>query len=343
MLDDLTHLHQLGAEDDPEAFRLFTPREASLARGAGFDSEPEPAVPDAYPDGALVHYALPDDIEPDDENELVLEIADSGGETVRRVSNRPEEKHDEEKKPPRRRRDEDGLTLPAKAGMNRYVWNLRSDDLEAAPGAVMSLAGKRGGRVPPGRYTLRLSLGEKTREASLDVARDPRHTHVTDDDLHAQWQLITRIRDAFHRCHDAVRRVRSVRDQLEAVVARIEAAAIEGDFETRAEALTKKLEAIEEELIQTRNETGQDPLNFPPKIDNQFAYLYGHVDSSNGRPSQGTYRRIEDLERELQPHLDALQAVLDEDVPAFNAAIEAAGASGIVIPDPAAVRVQPPN
>ena len=39
-----------------------------------------------------------------------------------------------------------------------------------------------------------------------------------DDDLRARWQLMTRLRDDFHQCHDAVRTIRSVRSQLDAVV-----------------------------------------------------------------------------------------------------------------------------
>ncbi len=337
VLDDLTHLHQLGAQDHPTTFRLFTPRTATLASGARPGRDQEPGVPDAYPGGALVHYVLPRGVEPDGDDELVLEIVDADGVRVRRVSSRPDEKEKEKPEERPRRRGGDG-TLPAEEGMNRYVWNLRTNDLDAVEGAVMSLSGTRGGRVPPGRYTLRLSLGEETLEAPLDVVGDPRHAHVTDDDLGARWLLMTRLRDDFHRCHDAVRTIRSVRAQLEAVVTRMEAAGIEGDFEERAEAITDELEAIEEELIQTRNEAGQDPLNFPPRIDNQLAYLYAHVDSSNGRPTEGAYQRAEDLEKELQPHLDTLQAALDQHVPILNDAIEAAGASGIVLPDRATVR-----
>jgi hypothetical protein len=336
VLDDLTHLHQLGPEDDPTSLRLFTPRAATLSLGAGPNRDEAAAVPDAYPDGAIVHYVLPRTVEPDDDEELVLEVLDAEGVKVRRVSNRLDEEKDDAADRPRRGRDKSAL--PAREGMNRYVWNLRANDLDAVEGAVMSLARTQGGRVPPGRYTMRLTLGEETREASLEVVGDPRHTHVSDADLQARWQLLLRVRDAFHRCHDAVRTIRSVRDQLEGVVARLEAAAIEGDFEERAEAITRRLDAIEDELIQKRSKTGQDALNFPPRIDNQLAYLYGHVDSSNGRPTEGAYRRTEDLERELQPHLDALQAALAEELPAFNEAIDAAGASGIVLPDRAAVR-----
>jgi hypothetical protein len=335
VLDDLTHLHQLEPTDEVAAFRLFTPRAATLTRSPGSRPSEGEAVPDPYPDGAIVQFLLPREVEVDDDDELVLEVLDAEGVTVRRVSNRPDE---EKKEGERDRRGSDEATLPAKEGMNRYVWNLRTHDLDAIEGSVMSLAGTRGGRVPPGGYTLRLSLGEETREATLTVARDPRHTEITDADLRARWDLMLRAAEAFHRCHDAVRTIRSVREQLEGVVARVEAAAIEGDFEERAEAIEEKLDALEEELIQKRSKTGQDALNFPPRIDNQLVYLYGHVDQSNGRPTAGAYLRIEDLEKELQPHLDALESTLDEELPAFNQALEEAGASGIVLPDRAAVR-----
>jgi len=89
---------------------------------------------------------------------------------------------------------------------------------------------------------------------------------------------------------------------------------------------------VEEELIQTQNEDSQDPLNFPPKLDNQLVYLYGHVNGAYGRPTQGSYQRFDDLEALLLPHLDRLHEIFESDVAAFNVKLRDLGAAGVLVP-----------
>jgi hypothetical protein len=65
-------------------------------------------------------------------------------------------------------------------------------------------------------------------------------------------------------------------------------------------------------------------------LDDQLAYLYSHVTTSYGMPTQGSYQRFEDLTAETQPPLDRLQALVADQVAAFNAALEAAGVGPVV-------------
>jgi len=90
------------------------------------------------------------------------------------------------------------------------------------------------------------------------------------------------------------------------------------------------LTEIEEELIQTKSESGQDPINFPPKLDDQLAYLYSHVNGSYGRPTEGAYERYDDLMEETQPYLDRLEGLVEDEVAAFNAALAEAGIGAVV-------------
>ena len=52
-------------------------------------------------------------------------------------------------------------------------------------------------------------------------------------------------------------------------------------------ALLDQLTSIEEELIETRNESRQDPINFPPRLNNQIAYLFGVVHGQDALPTDG--------------------------------------------------------
>jgi len=52
-----------------------------------------------------------------------------------------------------------------------------------------------------------------------------------------------------------------------------------------------------------------------------------------GRPTAGAYARFDDLEAELRPRLDRLDALFEEDLLAFNEALAAAGAAGVLVPE----------
>jgi len=54
-------------------------------------------------------------------------------------------------------------------------------------------------------------------------------------------------------------------------------------------------------------------------------YLYGHVASDYGRPTQGSYQRFEDLKAELAPHLGNLKEVLSTEVAQFNTMLQQKG------------------
>jgi hypothetical protein len=76
--------------------------------------------------------------------------------------------------------------------------------------------------------------------------------------------------------------------------------------------------------MQTKNESRQDPINFPPQLDNQWAYLYTHIIGAYARPTEGTYQRFDDLVAETEPLLARLQTILSDDVAALNAALRSA-------------------
>ncbi len=89
--------------------------------------------------------------------------------------------------------------------------------------------------------------------------------------------------------------------------------------------------AVEEELIQTKNEASQDPLNFPPRLDNHYAHLYGQVDRTRGRPTAGAYRLFEDLDAEWSAQRERLAALYAGELAAINRALAEARVPAVVI------------
>ena len=166
----------------------------------------------------------------------------------------------------------------------------------------------------------------------FEVLKDPR-VAATDDDLRQQHDLVRKAQVLLERVHERIGALRDARDQLEAVEKRARQADRWTDaLEEQAEILRKGLTEVEEELIQPKNESGQDPINFPPKLDNQIAYLYGHVAQNYGRPTGGSFERFRNLEAEAAPLLERLASLLGERVADINRALQEAGVTGAVLP-----------
>jgi photosystem II stability/assembly factor-like uncharacterized protein len=282
ILDDLTPLQQLTPEVAAAKAHLFTPREAYRMGRSGFSRE-RSGIGENPPNGAVIHYYF----EEAPEEEVTLEILDEAGDVVRSFSST-----DEEKEEPASFFDEESKEKVAtETGMNRFVWDLRYPDAELAEGAIV-WGTRRGPKAVPGQYQVRITAGEWTDTRAFGVKKDPRLA-TTEGDFQEQFDLAMKIRDLLVDSHQAIKQIREIREQVEDLAERSNEAGQSEKIEEAAEDVVEKLTAIEEKLNQTKSESNQDPLNFPPMLDNQIIYLYGIVAGSEARPTGGSYVRYE--------------------------------------------------
>jgi len=82
---------------------------------------------------------------------------------------------------------------------------------------------------------------------------------------------------------------------------------------------------VESEIYQVKNQSNQDPLNFPIKLNNKLAALMGVVEGSENRPTEQSYQVYDHLSGLLQAELDRLAVILRENVGAFNSRLEGMG------------------
>jgi len=315
ILDDLTPLHQITDEVAASEAHLYEPRDTYRLGTGGYRGG---RAPDFPPEGALVHYYF--DEAP--QEEVTLEVLDNQGELVRRYSTDPDTTDAVREQ-----------ELDVHEGMNRMTWDLTYPGPDVVDDAVMSLSSTGGLSAPPGTYHVRLATDGWSAEEGLEVRKDPRETDVSESDLRAQFELAKQVRDRLTEVHDTIRTIRSIRSQLADITERIEGADVEMDVESvrsTAEQIQEELTAIEKELMQTKNESRQDPINFPPQLDNQLAYLYTHVNGAYGRPTEGSYERLEDLEEIIEPHLSRLREILNTDVRDFNRRLDEEGLPHII-------------
>jgi hypothetical protein len=155
----------------------------------------------------------------------------------------------------------------------------------------------------------------KTFTQPLVVKKNPLFTDVTQADLQEQFNLAIQIRDKVTEANNAVIQIRDLKQQ---VTDRLGKSSDER-LKAAGDRLTKDLSAIEEEIYQVRNQSGQDPLNFPIKINNRLASLLRVVGQGDGKPIAAAMPIFTDLKGELKVQTDRLMKALATDLPAFNA------------------------
>ena len=208
-----------------------------------------------------------------------------------------------------------GVTyLPRGAGLTRFNWDLRSAPIVGFPGMILWGAGLNGPVVPPGRYTLRLVADGRAHTAPLVVQRNPLLPEVTDADLHAQYQFGRMVRDKATEANQNVIEIRRVKAQLADRLAKSNDRALKAAGTT----LSTNASGVEEDIYHVRNQSGQDPLTFPIKVNNRLATLLSMAERGDGRPTTNMPEIYGILERELDTYQKRLAQVWVKDLLAVN-------------------------
>ncbi len=213
--------------------------------------------------------------------------------------------------------------VPNQAGMNTFSWNLRYPDAVRFQNLIMWAAGTQGPVAPPGTYSVRMTTGNDVQTYPIRVRKDPRST-ATDAELQEQFQLLMQIRDKVTEASNGVRTVRNMRGQVADRTDRLTAQQ-KAEFARLAGTMMDSLTFRENEVYQTRNQSGQDPLNYPIKLNNKIAALSGVVGSGEYKPTTQSREAFTRLSRELDAELAALKKTMDTSLPALNAILRAAG------------------
>jgi len=254
--------------------------------------------------------------------------------------------------------DEEFVRAPAprvgvKAGMNRFTWDMRYPGPVEIPKMILWAAGRQGPRAVPGRYQAVLTVtpataarpeagspAAVTERAAFAVRRHPWLTGISAEDFQEQFRVAMEIRDRVSEANEAVNHIRSIKGQINDRLSK----ALGSDFVAPAAdapggigavskpqkgrqariaeaglTLLKTLTDIEGEIYQYRNQSSQDPLNYPIKLNNKLAALLGVVESADGRPTDQAYEALEELSRRLQAELARVAAIEKTDLPAFHA------------------------
>uniref|UniRef100_UPI002612BD32 WD40/YVTN/BNR-like repeat-containing protein n=1 Tax=Oleiagrimonas sp. TaxID=2010330 RepID=UPI002612BD32 len=308
-----------------QPLHLFTPGVGTefvrWSRGEG--AEPSYTAPNA-PDGVLVDFAVPKAIKAGkkaDHGAVTVTVKDAGGHVIAtRYTN-------------------------AKAGVNRYVWNMRYDgatrlDFEKNKHDQHDGNNAHGPQVLPGTYQVTLAAGGHTATESVQVRADPNQAPAMAAKKVA-LQHALHARNELSAIDEVLNRVTAMQATLQTFE---HSAGDQPRYATavkQARALGKKLGAFKDGIYNPKVQHGvtEDELHQLTDLHGAAEVLSGAYGLNGQMPPPQLLQTQQQIDARVQDTLQRFNALEAGDVAAYNKVGYAAGAPTLMVGGP--VKVEP--
>jgi len=270
ILDDITPIRRWETIDKT-TFASLPSRDAYLWGGSRNDDLRDMG---ANPDRGVVTYFY----SPVADTSLTISFVGEYGSAVRVFSTDAEEK---------------GNKLNVKRGLNKHVWDMQRNDLKSVKG-LMTFGGTAGTRVGPGAYNVTVSYGEDKGESrTVSISDDPR-SNISAEAQKEKQDLLNSLYNATQDVFDEVKNIRHVRSQISSFQERngVEADSV---LFSKGKKIVATLDSLEKTIVQVKQQTFQDVINFPNQIDGQLMHIQGVIDGSYPPITQGQKTRVGDI------------------------------------------------
>ena len=153
---------------------------------------------------------------------------------------------------------------------------------------------------------------------NFTIKPDPREK-ATQAQYDEKAEILAKIRSSVMELYESVREIRDVNNQLSSFKKRL--GEEENEFTELKEAIDKLNESLKEQensLIQEKQKTFQDVINFPNQLDANLLHIQGQIQGSLPPVTNGQKQRANDLIQEWDEHHSAIQKLLGEDLEKIN-------------------------
>lgn len=298
ILDDLTVLHQLDAAKKTESSILYQPKDSYRTKGRA-SSKPSKTAGQNHPNGVISHFYLKNLTEKDS---IRLTYTSMAGDTLASYSNTSKGK---DKK------------LKVKKGGNTHVWDTRGKGAKLLDGMIMWWASLDGAKAVPGQYKVHLNVNGSSSSQTFKIIPDPR-AEASVSDMQKQFDFITDINTTIEKAHNSIKNIKKINGKLDAFVKQYKGNEQTKDLVEKAKAMKEKFGAVEKALYQTKNKSGQDPLNFPIRLNNKLGHLNSLVAMDDFPPTDQDIGVKNELSGQIEAQLKTFDNLINTEIEAFN-------------------------
>ena len=300
IIDDLLPLHEITKKIENSNFHIFSPIDSYRMGNPGWGGTSASAGKNHH-NGVEVFFNIKNKIVNDSSN-ISLEFLDKNKKLIKKYSNN-------DKKNP----------LKINGDKNSFVWNMRYDDAKGFDGLIMWAASLRGPKASPGNYFVKLNVDKNSMEKSFNILKDPR-SNSSIEDLKKQFDFLISVRDKVTSVHEAIIQIRSTRKQLNNLKEKLDEN--HNELKKNINKVINSITKIEKTLYQTKNRSGQDPLNFPIKLNNKLAHLASVASSGNYKPTDQMYDVRDELIKKIDIELNLWNNIKENKLEQINTAIK---------------------
>jgi photosystem II stability/assembly factor-like uncharacterized protein len=304
ILDDLSVLHQLAdAKKSPNGADRFLFKPKDSYRMGGTSRKGSLTEGTNHPSGVMVYFNLKDS----KDKKVSLSYTSMAGDTIKKFST----KEDKEK---------DIAVLKVKDGANYHNWNMRGKDAERLKGMILWWASTSAPQAVPGQYKVVLEVeGEQPLLQTFKILAD-RNAETDIAGMQKQFDFITEVNATVDKAHKSIKKIRNINEQLQAFQKQYKDNDEVKELVEKADTLSKQFSEIEKALYQTKNRSGQDPLNFPIRLTNKLAHLNSLVGMDDFPPTMQDVAVKDDLTQRINEELNRFDQLVSEEIKTFNTA-----------------------
>ena len=208
--------------------------------------------------------------------------------------------------------------LTVSEGSNVFYWNTRGKGAERLKGMILWWASTNAPKAVPGQYKVVLQVGDETMTQPFTIVPD-KNAEVDVAAMQRQFDFITDVNETVDRAHKSIKKIRKVNAQLDAFQKQYKGDERVEPLIERAKKLSEDFSTIEKALYQTKNRSGQDPLNFPIRLTNKLAHLNSLVGMDDFPPTQQDIGVKNELTQKINVQLTKFDQLVNNEIKAFNA------------------------
>jgi photosystem II stability/assembly factor-like uncharacterized protein len=303
VLDDLTVLQEKDNTGLANNLHVFTVNDAYRSEGGGRRRNRGGGgsiqnIGENPLSGAVFNYTLKN---ANDSSKVSISIYDKQSKLIKTFSTKAKEAADK---------------LEVNDGLNQFAWDQNYPEGEKTDGMILWNGGVGAIKAAPGKYSARFRYGKDSVDVPFVIKNNPNYK-ATEADYDAQVTFLLQVRDKFNEVQKGIKNLRSVRTQITDFNAKLDSNGTK-ELKQMGDSISKQLTAIEEALYQTKAKSFQDVLNFPIRLNDKLAGLYGVASSGQNAPSKQAIETLADLGGQADVQLAKLKKILDQDLKVYN-------------------------
>ncbi len=302
VLDDLTVMQQKDAAGIEKPLHVFTVNDTYRSEGGGRRRRGGGVVLQNIGEnpmsGVIFNYHLKN---ANDSSKVSITIFDKQQKIIKTFNTKSKEAADK---------------LEVNDGLNQFAWDQNYPEGEKTDGMILWNGGIGSTKAAPGKYNARFRYGKDSVDVPFVIKSNPNYKS-TEADYDAKVVYLLQVRDKFNEAQKAIKNVRSIRNQINDFNAKLDTSGNK-ELKQMGDSINKQLTAIEEKLYQTKSKSGQDVLNFPIRLNDKLAGLYGVASSGQNAPSKQAIETLADLGAQVDEQTTKLKKLMEVDLKAYN-------------------------